>query len=150
VASEEYWQQQKDFARGKHGPLSRVPMEEAALLANGPPSRLDEVLRLLIVGLADEARACLEFVPRLDAVLADPHALDHLPAPQRDMSRGCLPEALHLGIWLRDGQMDPARAGTAYEHFLAFSQSWGDRFTQPSLHTLMLLSIESNNPSSLW
>src|SRR5688500_8669497 len=126
MATQEYWNTQRTFlVNSDHSPLRRLPMKPEALLANGPMSAVGDALSLLILGLPQQARECLEFVPRLRAQLSNPDALSHLPEYRQRESAGYLRQYLHLGTWLLEGEVDPGLALDAYHRMLALNQWWG-------------------------
>jgi hypothetical protein len=147
MATEEYWKKHRGFLLdSESSPLKRLlPMSPVALIAYGGSSALEAALSFLILGLPDQAQACLEFVERLQRALSDQNLLKHLPQHEQLRRAAYLRDYLHIGCWLRDGEIQSALAKDAYTHLFALNKSWGGRITQPNLHHLMLLSIEGGD-----
>jgi hypothetical protein len=143
MATDGYWERRQAFLLDPEiGALASLPMSAEALVAFGPGSALENALAFLVLDRRQEAMACLEFVPRLQPFLSNPGALQGLPDHRIREAAAHLRRYLHLGVWLRTGEMEPTLADDAYAHLLALNQWWGKRFTGPNLHDLMLLSIE--------
>jgi hypothetical protein len=146
-ARDEYWSdRRRQLLHPEVGAVAEVPMSAQALVGHGPSVAVEAVLALLVLQMEEEARAVLEFIPRLEAALADAHTFGAWPEHKRQQSMGHLPQALHLAVWLRDGVMTPRLAGQAHERLLALNRWFGGgRFTPPNLTDLMLLCLENGD-----
>ena len=146
MATDEYWAKQREYVLNEQfGPRSRQPMSDEALTAFGPPSAVGDALCCLVLGMRDRADECLAFIPRLQERLAGSDGLRDLPGLRAHEAAGHLRQALHVGVWLRDGTVNAGLAREAYLVLLELNRSWGARFTAPNLLDLMLLCIEAGD-----
>lgn len=123
MVDEEYWHsRRRRLTDPKWGPLAFVPMEDAALLGGGPQLAVSAAFEFLLLDMPSEANTMLEFVPRLRSALQLPHALFAFPEHRRRELAAYLREYLLLGLWLSNGEIDPAVAEEAYDHLVALNR----------------------------
>jgi hypothetical protein len=143
MATAAYWEKQKEHLLNPvYGPLKLlVPMEDAALLGNGPMFANQDAVKLSILGYAAEARSILDaYVPRLRDHAAKWLAIDVTAAAGTSIPD--LLQALSVGIWLRDGAFDPQIARAAFETYLQRATMRG-QLNRPELTPVMLLGLEA-------
>jgi hypothetical protein len=138
MATEEYWEKTRGhlFHPQLGGVVRYAPMQEEALVKNGPWMANVDVVELLVLGYQAEASAILEYVPRLEALVrAKPGAYDL--------------SALSFGIWLRSDAFDREIATRAFsskrDYAIKEKQMEG-----PTLTSIFLLALECDDDDAAW
>lgn len=145
MATEDFWQKRRRqlFDPVIGGVFYYVPMQEAALAANGPMFANQDVVELLVLGHQVEASAILDYVPRLEALARAARG----SAPE---SANCLPlSELSFGIWLRTDIFDHEIATWAFSarHDYAIKMK---QIEGPTLTSLLILALECDDDEAAW
>jgi hypothetical protein len=115
MADDAYWTEQSGrLDDPETGSFAFTPMSEAALIGHGPFLKVNDALKLMILGRTDEAKRLIDnFLPRLIARLHETEWTRALLELERTDRLAPLTEMAHLAYWLTEGSFRPDLARRA-------------------------------------